>query len=351
MKILSPLDSFEEVEQLAAAGADEFYCGLLEDEWYAKYPVISINRRPAGKGHFRRFDDLTEAVSLSHNLGRKVFFTVNEHYYTLEQMPLVMKYIDSALDAGIDALIVTDYGLMAYLQEKNYQIPIHVSTGGTVFNWRSAALYKELGAERITFPRHLTIKEIQDIVSAMLPMETTVFILNSRCINVDGFCTFQHGLARKEIFPMFKNACMLPYDIEAVAVDEDGELQAVNPPAPAVQRQKIWETIHVDDHPCGACALHEFNIMGITSMKIVGRGNPLERKLKDVSFLKTLINYLRLEKPSKKKFRETARELYAQTYSRTCRMHMCYYPSVMIDNDQKISRRKQGLQKKGLVSS
>ena len=342
MKILSPLDSVEEVEQLAAAGTDEFYCGLLEEEWYAKYPVISINRRPAGKGHFRRFDDLKEAVSLSHDLGRKVFFTVNEHYYTLEQIPLVMKYIDGALAAGIDALIVTDYGLMAYLQEKHYKIPLHMSTGGTVFNWRSAAFYKELGAERITFPRHLTIKEIQEIISAMPAMETTLFILNSRCINVDGFCTFQHGLARKEIFPMFRNACMLPYDVEAVEVDEDGELRAVSPSAPAVQRQKIWETIHVDDHPCGACALHEFNTMGITSLKIVGRGNPLERKIKDVSFLKTLVDCLHHAKPSKKEFRETARELYAQTYSRTCRMHMCYYPSVMIDHDQKNLGRKRG---------
>jgi len=341
MKILSPLDSFEEVEQLAAAGADEFYCGLLEDEWYAKYPVISINRRPAGKGHFKRFDDLKEAVSLSHNLGRKVFFTVNEHYYTLEQMPLVMKYIDRALDAGSDALIVTDYGLMAYLQEKHYNIPIHVSTGGTVFNWRSAAFYKELGAERITFPRHLTIKEIQEIITVVPAMETTIFIMNSRCINVDGFCTFQHGLARKEIFPMFRNACMLPCDVEAVAVDEDGELRAVSSASPAVQRQKIWETIHVDDHPCGACALYEFSAMGITSLKIVGRGNPLERKLKDISFLKTLVDCLHHAKPAKKKFMLTARTLYARTYNRTCRRHMCYYPSVMIDDDQKNSPKNE----------
>ena len=81
--------------------------------------------------------------------------------------------------------------------------------------------------------------------------------------------------------------------------------------------------------------------MGITSLKIVGRGNPLERKLKDVSFLKTLVDCLHHAKPTKKKFRETARELYAQTYSRTCRMHMCYYPSVMIDHDQKNSRSKR----------
>ena len=345
MKILSPLDNIEEVEQLSQAGADEFYCGLLEEEWYEKYPVISINRRPAGKGHFRLFADLKTAVSISHGLGRKLFFTVNEHYYTQEQMPLVMKYIDAALDAGADALIVTDYGLMAYLKEKNYRVPVHVSTGGTVFNWRSAAFYKGLGAERITFPRHLTIQEIEDIVSCMPPIETTLFILNSRCINVDGFCTFHHGLARKEVFPMFRNACMLPFQVEAMEIDADGNSHLVSQESPVVQRQKIWETVHVDDHPCGACALYEFERMGITSVKIVGRGNPLERKLKDISFLNTLRDSLIKEQPTKKKFREKARDLYTGTYNRPCRMHMCYYPSVMLDDAQGISGTRKAVKK------
>ena len=330
MKILSPLDAIEEVEQLAAAGADEFYCGLLEEEWYEKYPVISINRRPAGKGHFRRFADLEEAVAASHALHRKVFFTVNEHYYTQEQLPLVMKYIDGALHAGVDALIIADYGLMAYLRDKKYQMPFHMSTGGTVFNWRTAQFYKELGAERITLPRHLTIREIQSIVSTLPSMETTLFIMNSRCVNVDGFCTFHHGLARKEIFPMFRNACMLTYHVEAVAINEAGESEMVSHNSPVVQRQKIWETVHVDDHPCGACALYEFSRMGITSLKIVGRGNTLERKIEDVTFLNTLRSYVK-EKPAKKSFREKARRLYNETYHRTCRLHMCYYPSVMMD--------------------
>ena len=58
MKILSPLDYFDDIEKLVQAGADEFFCGLLDEVWYQKYPVISTNRRPAGKGHFRNFEEL-----------------------------------------------------------------------------------------------------------------------------------------------------------------------------------------------------------------------------------------------------------------------------------------------------
>jgi hypothetical protein len=171
----------------------------------------------------------------------------------------------------------------------------------------------------------------------MPPMETTLFILNSRCINVDGFCTFHHGLARKEVFPMFRNACMLPFQVEAMEIDADGNSHLVSQTSPVVERQKIWETVHVDDHPCGACALYEFERMNITSVKIVGRGNPLERKLKDISFLNTLRDSLIKEQPTKKKFREKARSLYTETYNRSCHMHMCYYPSVMLDDAQRTS--------------
>ena len=327
MKILSPLDSIEEVDKLAKAGAGEFFCGVLEDSWYEKYPVISINRRPAGKGHFRRFEDLKEAVTRAHGLGIPVYFTVNEHYYTQAQYDLIRWYLEEAVGSGIDAFIITDFGLLQFIKEQGYPAAIHISTGGTVFNWRSAAFFKELGAGNITFPRHLSIAEIGDITAKMPPMETTVFVLNSRCINIDGFCTFQHGLARKEVLPMFRNACMLPFEVQVCS--RDGGLPFMRQ-ACMIERQRIGERVHVDDHPCGACALFEFLKLGIGSLKVVGRGNPLERKVHDVQFLKRLLEMLDV-KPSRTEFRQTARKLYHETYNRQCRSHMCYYPEVLLD--------------------
>ena len=84
----------------------------------------------------------------------------------------------------------------------------------------------------------------------------------------------------------------------------------------------------MDDHPCGACAMYEFNEMGIKSLKIVGRGNPTERKVKDITFLKSLVSALD-EGISKQDFRDKSRELYTVTYDRPCREYMCYFPSVL----------------------
>lgn len=329
MKIFSPLDKAEEVEPLIEAGAEEFYCGVLEETWYIPYPVISINRRPAGKGHFRNFEELKRAANISHRNNVPLFFTVNEHYYTKSQLPLVKEYILKAIDAGVDALIISDYGLLVMLPNISSDTNIHISTGGTVFNWRTASFYQELGACRITLPRHLTLKEMKDVVKHIPELETTAFVFNSRCINVDGFCTFQHGLSGKQTPLLYRNACMLPYDISCIPLNQNENLEGINNDSPTIARQRIWEMVHLDDYPCAACALYEFDQMKITSLKIVGRGNTTERKIKDVTFFCTLLNYLHHEHPSISDFRSYAKQLYHKTYNRPCRSFMCHYPSVM----------------------
>ena len=328
MKVLSPLDKVGEVAPLIEAGAEEFYCGVLEETWYNPYPVISINRRPAGKGHFRNFQELTKAVAISHSHHRPVFFTINEHYYTTHQLPIVKEYIKKALDAGIDAFIISDYGLLNILPTISPHLKIHISTGGTVFNWRTARFYQELGACRITLPRHLTLEEMSGIVQQVPDLETTVFVFNSRCINIDGYCTFQHGLSGKQTPHFYRNACMLPYQISCIPLNSKVTREDVGDDSPLIARQRIWEVVHLDDYPCAACALYECNQMNITSLKIVGRGNPVERKIKDVTFFRTLVDYLG-ENPQISDFRRFARELYHKSYQRPCRPYMCHYPEVM----------------------
>ena len=329
MKILSPLDTSEEVEPLIEAGANEFYCGVLEESWYNPYPVISINRRPAGKGHLRDFKALEKATALAEKSEVPVYFTVNEHYYTQQQLPLVKGYIERAIDAGITALIISDYGLLVTLPEIISRVEIHISTGGTVFNSRSARFYHELGARRITLPRHLTLDEMKRILMNIPLLETTAFVFNSRCINVDGFCTFQHGLSGRKTPHFYRNACMLPYEITPIPLKQGAPFEGISCDSTVIARQRVWETVHLDDYPCGACALFEFNEMNLTSLKIVGRGNTTERKLTDVAFFRKLLNCLYRDHPGKTAFRDYARKLYGETYSRPCRPFMCHYPSVM----------------------
>jgi len=325
MKLLSPVDKIEEVEQLIQTGANELFCGLLTSDWHNKYIAGAINRRPGGGANFTTSDELKSCLKLAHYMNVPVFLTLNEHYYIPEQYPSIMDYVDRVVSLGVDALMVADLALLLTLKQMNINTKIIISTGGNAFNSETVKFYQDLGASRIILPRHLTLGEINDLRNNVSDIELEAFILNSRCPNIDGFCTFQHGLADQSIKPLYENACMLPYDISVTIQDDIEERQI------SWKRQHIWQTVHVDDYPCGACALYELDKMNITSVKIVGRGNPTARKIADITFIRTLLDFLENEKPTQKQFHRKAQKLYQETYNRPCRVYMCYYPEMLVE--------------------
>ena len=320
MKILSPVDKVEEVEKVIEAGAGELYCGLLTSDWHDKYVAGSINRRPGGRESFTSFDELRDCVSIAHSYDVPVFLTLNEHYYIYKQYPFILDYVKKVVDIGVDALMVSDLALILTLQEIGINTRIFVSIGGAAFNSEAVKFYQDLGASRIVLPRHLTVEEISEISKNVSDIELEVFILNSRCPNVDGFCTFHHGLADRSFALLHRNACMLPYEI-SVAVQDANDASELSS-----KRQHIWESVHTDEYPCGACALYEFNEMGIAGVKIVGRGNPTARKIADVTFIRSLLDLLGNEKPSRADFRQIAQDTYTNLYKQPCRICRCYYP-------------------------
>lgn len=331
MKVLSPVDKVDEVEELIEAGADELYCGVLSQEWWQRYTIAAINRRIAKVCNFKSFDELRACLEVAHSYHIPVCLTINEHYYTQEQYPLLLEYVAKAIDAGVDSFLISDLALLLYLREMKVGIPIHVSIGGTTFNSETAKFYQSLGASRVTLPRHITIGEAREIVTNVSNVETCVFILNSRCPNVDGFCTFIHVQSPD---PSYKNACMLPYSVKllpSAGAEEQLCADGEEPPiAASGMRQQVWARHHMDEIPCGACALYDFDEMGVDYVKIVGRGNQTRRKVTDIKFIRLLLRLVEDRSISRQEYRKRARALYSHTYQRPCRTIMCYYPEVML---------------------
>lgn len=340
IKLLSPLSNRDEVEDLIAAGADEFYCGILPDEWRKDYTVAaSLNRRQEDNSilgtspHFKSFEELKGSIARAHSHHVPVAITLNEHYYSQGQYVQLLSCIDRSLDAGVDALIIGDIGLIVTLRERTIPVPIYLSTAGTAFNSEAVRFYQELGVSRVILPRHLTIEEITAIASDVSDIEFEAFILNSRCANIDGFCTFQHGLADlfrdDETKKYYCNACMLPYNVSVFGKTAE-RIDPATKEKISWERQSIWAGLHIDDRPCGACALYEFNQIGLHGVKIVGRQNTTNKKIKDITFLCTLRDFLTKENPSKEAFRKYSRTLYQDTYKWPCLVFKCYYPSVLV---------------------
>ncbi len=195
MKITAPVNKPEEVEKIIKEGAGELYCGVMPAEWKNKYTnIVSPNRREWTSANLSGFDELKEVVNIAHACGVPVFLTVNT-FYTQEQYPLILRQLTEANRIGVDALIAGDLGLLALLKKEGLNIDIHISNIGTAFNSETVAFYKELGAKRIILPRQLMVDEIVDLVKSESGIEFEVFGMNSGCKNIDGFCTYQHGIS------------------------------------------------------------------------------------------------------------------------------------------------------------
>lgn len=330
MNILAPIDQVDDVEQVIKAGANELYCGVIWDEWLDRYTIAAINRRPAVICNLKSFNALREATNIAHSYNALVSLTINEHYYTQDQYPMLLEYMKKAIDAGVDSFIIADLNLILALKDANIETSINVSTGISVFNSETVKFLQKLGVQKVIFDRHLTIGEIRDIAKNVTGVETCVFIFNSRCPNVDGLCTFDHVQSPES---SFKNACMLPYTVSLYSgktSPEEAELEvyADDKAKVAFTRQQLWTRLHMDDVPCGACALYDFEEIGIDCVKIVGRGNQIKRKVNDVKFIRMLLTLLKDKSISREEYIKNTRAFYRYVYRLPCRTAMCYYPEV-----------------------
>lgn len=359
MKILAPVNNPKEVKEIIRAGADEIYCGVLPSDWIQKYTnLASPNRREWQAANLASFSEFQEVVDIAHNKNATVYLTLNA-IYTERQYPQVFEQVEQARKVGVDALIVADLGLLLTLKKERIDLDIHISTGGTTFNSKTAKFYEELGASRINLPRHLQLQEMDEIIKDCPSLKFDCFILNSGCKNIDGFCTFQHGvnevlhpkmwnlpkklnfdrhllnavrrlptkLARRIKSGIFgiDSACLLNYEVSFIP-NSNGMNKR--------RRQLILKNISCGFNllsgvdTCGVCRLLEMKDIGVYGVKIVGRNYSTSKKISDIKFLRTVLSYMEDKSFERKEFYSYVKERFRQIYKLDCR-DLCYYPDGM----------------------
>jgi len=356
IRILSPVNGLNEVEPLIEAGAEEFYCGVMPEAWKKQYSnVASPNRREWVAANLKDFDTVKQIAETAHRKNVRVFLTMNA-LYTEGQYREVESFIRSAVDCGVDAVIVADIGLLLSLREMGWKKDIHVSTGGTTFNNETILFYRELGAARVILPRQNRVNEAAAMAQQNRDIEIETFIMNSGCMNIDGFCTYHHGtkelkrpfwwnipkklhcdyyilnlmkrmplFLRQKVSRLIANssdsACFLPYDIEVKSVSASEE-----------QKQRLHSNLRRNFNmftgfdTCGVCSLYDFEKAGVASVKIVGRNNPLFKKINDVRFIRACLVFLREKSPSREEFVDFAKQEYAKVFGFSC-SEWCYFPA------------------------
>ena len=209
VELLAPAGGFDSLRAAVRNGADAVYLGTTD-----------LNAR-RGAENFT-LETLGEACRFAHLRGAKVYLTANvvvlEH-----EMRAALAMVARAWEAGVDAVIVQDLGLMGAIHGALPEVRIHASTQIDVHNVDAIAAVAELGVSRVTLARELSVPEIAAL-TASSPVELESFVHGSLCFCHSGQC-FMSSLVggRSANRGLCAQPCRLPYDL----VDSEGVVAEV----------------------------------------------------------------------------------------------------------------------------
>lgn len=142
--------------------------------------------------------DLEELLSFAHKHNKRVYVTMNI-FPRNKDFGLIKEALIYYDKVGVDALIISDPGIIAMHKELKLQIPIHLSTQANTLNKYSAKYWTDQGVERIILARELSIEDIKEI-REFLPKdkELEMFVHGAMCISYSGRCLLSNYLAGRD---------------------------------------------------------------------------------------------------------------------------------------------------------
>lgn len=242
-ELLAPAGGLDQMFAAIAAGADAIYAGLG-----------GFNARVSAHGFTD--DEFARGCAVAHAHGVRVYVTLNVFVFD-DELSDAVALGAHALELGADALIVADVGLACALRAAIPGVEIHLSTQAGVHSEGAVRLAAdELGVERVTTARELTVDEIVALCATGVPIE--VFCHGAICIGYSGACEFSAlRRGRSAMRGDCTQPCRLAYDL----VDEAGQSVV------AVEGDRL---LCPRDY-LGIAHLPELVDAGVASLKIEGR--------------------------------------------------------------------------------
>nr|WP_201305404.1 U32 family peptidase [Paenibacillus puerhi] len=199
IELLAPAGDWDCLRAAVANGADAVFFG-----------VEKFNAR--ARAHNFHTDELPDIMSFLHRYGVKGYLTFNILVFE-EELEGARELIESCIDAGVDAVIVQDLGLVRLIREISPDFPIHGSTQMTITSPEAVEFTKPFDLEIVVLGRENNLKQIKQIGDqAKLPME--VFVHGALCVSYSGQClTSEMWGGRSANRGECAQACRLPYDL------------------------------------------------------------------------------------------------------------------------------------------
>lgn len=172
-------------------------------------------------------EEMTEGLKYAHDRGRKVYVTINVFPHESDMKGLE-GYLLELQNLGVDALIVSDPGIIMTAKEVVPEMELHLSTQANNVNSRSAIFWHKMGVKRIILARELSLKEIRDIhLNIPEDLELEAFVHGSMCMAYSGRCLLSNYMTGRDAN---RGACAQPcrYKYHLVEEKRPGEYMEIN---------------------------------------------------------------------------------------------------------------------------
>lgn len=193
MELICPAGTPSALKSAIDAGAHAIYCGFNDETNARNFPGLNFSRA-----------ELRQSIDLAHRRGARILVAINT-FPRAGAIEVWHRAVDDAVNAGADALILADIGLMDYAANRHPGQRIHVSVQAAAANADAIAFYVEtFGAKRVVLPRVLSVPEIAAI-SREVSCETEVFVFGGLCVMAEGRCSLSSYTTGKS--PNMQGVC------------------------------------------------------------------------------------------------------------------------------------------------
>lgn len=183
IELLSPAGDLEKLRIAYLYGADACYIGGKDYSLRANANNFSTN-------------EIKEAVSFAHNLGKKIYVTLNIIFHN-EDLEGVTKYLKELSKANVDAVIISDVFLIDIIKKETPNLKIFLSTQDSVTNKESVKYFMNKGVSRVVLARELTKDEIKEIYDET-KCELEIFLHGAMCTSYSGRCVLSNYFTNRD---------------------------------------------------------------------------------------------------------------------------------------------------------
>ena len=260
-ELAAPAGDAEALRAAVNHGADAVYLGLKRFGARARAANFSL-------------DELAGAVTRCRPRGVRLYVTLNTLVFDGE-LEAVEETIAQVADAGVDAIVVQDLGVVALARSVCPELTIHASTQTAVGHADGCRMLADLGVTRMVVPRELSVERIRRLRDRT-DLELEVFIHGALCVSWSGQClaSLARG-GRSGNRGDCAQPCRLPYQLRS-----DGEPVADQGVTHPLSPGDLWAVDHL-------AALVD---AGVDSFKIEGRLKRPEYVASTVLHYRTLLD-------------------------------------------------------------